>query len=108
MDMTTKFAAIKLIKHDTLLVKELKNPVAFKLNIVDPLTTAQMGMLALASPYKPLIITAKLGSWNNQAQAMDAEVNTIESLSKPPTLKHRNVLRWGLSKRKRGFLAHDC
>ena len=107
MDMTVRFAAMKLIAHDTLLVKETANPVAFKLHITDPLTAAQMGMLALASPYKPLIITVETGQWNDALQAMDAKIDTIESHPKIPPLKHRSVLRWGLVKRKRGYLYHD-
>jgi len=107
MNTQAKFAAIKLIKHDTLLVKTPDQPITIKLNITDPLTTAQMRMLATASPYSPLIINTQVGKWNDDLQAMDAKIVTIESLSKQPVSKHRNTLRWGLVKRKRGYFSHD-
>jgi hypothetical protein len=107
MHPATRVAALKLIRHDTLLVKEVDSPVAFKLYITDPLTTAQMGMLATASPFSPLIITIQTERWNDAMQALDASINTIESRPRPAPSKHRIVLRWGLTKRKRGYLSHD-
>ena len=107
MEQYTVFSAIKLIKHNSLLVKEPKRPVVFKLHITDPLTTAQMRMLAAATPYRPLTVTAQTGSWNDALKSMNATITTIESLPKPIPLKHSKTLRWGLMKRKHGFLSHD-
>jgi hypothetical protein len=82
-------------------------PVALKLNAVEPLADAQMRLLCLASPWNPFMIRARLGEWNDALQAFDAVVVEIESPPKLPAPEHRKTLRWGLQKRKRGLISHD-
>jgi hypothetical protein len=107
MESHGRFAAIRLVKADTLLVKKTDQPVSLKLNLVDPLTDAQMRLLAQASPWSPLIILVQLGQWNDRLLALDAVVTEIESPPRNLVHKHTNKLRWGLVKRKRGFFSHD-
>jgi hypothetical protein len=107
MESHGRFAAIRLVKSDTLLVKTPDQPVSLKLNLVDPLTNAQMRLLAQASPWNPLIIIAQLGKWNDELLAINATVTEIESPPRNIPPKHTKKLRWGLIKRKRGFISHD-
>jgi hypothetical protein len=107
MEEITKFTALKLIKTNILLVKELNQPVCLKLNITEPLTDTQMRLLALATPWKPITIGAQISEWNNALQALDAVIAAIETQGKIPVQKHHKTLRWGLVKRKRGFISHD-
>jgi hypothetical protein len=99
--------ALRLTKLNTILVKEIDTPVSFILNITDPLTDHQTRMLSVAAPWRPLKILAHVGEWNNILQAMDAEVLVIETPPKQQAPKHKQSLRWGLVKRKRGYFSHD-
>jgi hypothetical protein len=105
--MEPRFTALRLIRSDTLLVKEINLPVSFKLHITDPLTDAQMRILATASPFNPLTVGAQIGSWNDLMQGVDATITVIETPPKLAAPKHTATLRWGLTKRKRGFFSHD-
>jgi hypothetical protein len=101
MEPRSRLAAIRLLRADTLLVKTPDQPVSLKLHLVDPLTDAQMRLLAQASPWNPLIILAQLGPWDDRRMAIDAEIMEIESPPKSIAQKRAKRLRWGLTKRKR-------
>lgn len=101
------FVALRLIKSNKLLVKEPNTPLTLKLNLVEPLTDAQFRLLSMATPSNPINITAYVGKWTTYQQAFDSYVVLIESPYKPPIHQHTKTLRWGLSKRKRGFISHD-
>lgn len=103
----TRLIALRLGTIDSLVVKEAHTPVAFKLNITDPLTDAQLNLLSLASPWKPMTVHAVLGEWNEALKSFDASITVIEAPSKPIAPKHMKTLRWGQVKRKRGFVSHD-
>ena len=105
--MNTRLMAIRLIKIDTLMVKEPLLPIAFKINITEQLTEAQLSRLVLASPWMPMAIEVQLGDWNNTKGSFDATISSIESLPKTPAVKHKKTLRWGQVKRKRGYMSHD-
>ena len=107
MEEPTKFVALKLISANILLVKEPNQPVCLKLSITEPLTDTQMRLLALATPWNPITIGAHTSEWNNTLQTLDAEITAIETHGKLPVQKHHKTLRWGLVKRKRGFISHD-
>jgi hypothetical protein len=103
----SRLAALRLINADTLLVKQTDQPVAFKLNVTDPLSDAQMRLLALASPWNHIIVHAHMGEWSDALQAYNTTITAIETPPRDPVLKHTKTLRWGLRKRKRGFISHD-
>jgi hypothetical protein len=107
MNQTSRLVALKLIKLDTILVKEINSPVSFKLTLSEPLTDPQLHMLSPTTPWNPLKITACIGEWNDSLQAFNATVSMIEAPARKPTIKRPMTLRWGLVKRKRGFLSHD-
>jgi transcriptional regulator len=107
MEEPTKFVALKLISTNILLVKEPNQPVCLKLSITESLTDTQMRLLALATPWNPITIGAHTSEWNNALQTLDAEITAIETHGKLPVQKHHKTLRWGLVKRKRGFISHD-
>lgn len=104
---TARLTALKLVNMSTLLVKETHTPVVFKLNLVEPLSNAQLNLLAVATPWKPSVIEAVVTQWNDEVQAFDASITTIETPPKTQTQKQSKTLRWGQVKRKRGFAFHD-
>jgi hypothetical protein len=103
----TRLTALRLERIDSLVVKEPHTPVTFKLNLVDPLSDAQLNLLTLASPWKPMMVDAILGEWNERGKSFDAVIAVIETPSKSVAPKHVKKLRWGQVKRKRGFISHD-
>ncbi len=105
--MNTRLMAIRLIRIDTLMVKEPLLPIAYKINITEQLTEAQLNRLALVSPWMPMAIEVQLGDWNNAKGSFDATISSIESPPKTPAVKHKRTLRWGQVKRKRGYMSHD-
>jgi hypothetical protein len=96
-----------LTKLNCLLVKEQRLPVTFKLNIVEPLSEAQLNCLVQATPWNPTTIEAQIGPWNQGLASFDATITLIEMPSKIPIQTHRKVLKWGHVKRKKGYLSHD-
>ena len=107
MSSTTRLVALRLEALDSLVVKEPHTPVAFKLNLTDPLSDAQLHMLTLASPWKPMNIESTISGWNERLQCFDATISVIETPSKKPTPQPMKQLKWGQVKRKRGFVSHD-
>lgn len=104
----SRLAALRLTSIDTLTVKEPSLPVAYRLNITEPLSNAQLNRLVLATPWKPMMIEATVGEWNDDTKSFDASIEVIESQPKIPTPKlKKNTLKWGHVKRKRGFVAYD-
>jgi hypothetical protein len=103
----SRLTALRLTKLNSLLVKEQQSPVTFKMNIVEPLSEAQLNCLVQATPWNPTTIEAQIGPWNPELASFDATITLIEMPSKIPTQTHRKVLKWGHVKRKRGYLSHD-
>jgi len=104
---TTRLVALKLVTVKSLLVKDPHTPAVFKLNFAEPLLDAQLSLLALATPWKPTIIEARIEEWDDEVLAFKASIETIESPPKIQLQKQARTLKWGQVKRKRGFVSHD-
>lgn len=77
-----RYAALRLIDARTILVKLPNDPCAIILESTDPLFDSQLKMLAVATPWNPVMLEADLGGWNGRAFA--ADILSIESQMKLP------------------------
>jgi hypothetical protein len=100
-----RLAALRLAGTDMVFAKEPSSPVVLCLVLTEPLVDSQLRLLAMATPWSPVMIEACVADALNQGFA--ATIDTIETLPKIPIVQPRRRLRTGLVKRKRGFLFHD-
>ena len=99
--------ALRLEKLDALVVKAPHTPITFNLNIIEPLTSAQLNLLSVAAPWRTMTVETEIHGWNSDLQRFDATISVIEGHPRIQAPKHTKRLRWGQVKRKRGFISHD-
>jgi hypothetical protein len=99
-----RIAVLRLIDLHTVFVKLLNNsPVTLTLWLEDAPSEAQLRILALASAFAPVVITAQVqvDRWN--PRGFPATIVTVECPPKLPALKlHQRRLRRNIAMRKRG------
>lgn len=100
-----RLAVLRLAGADLVYAKEPSSPVVLCLVLSEPLLDSQLRLLAVATPWNPVMVEACVGdAW---CQGFAATIDSIETLPKIPIVQPRRRLRMGLVKRKRGFLFHD-
>lgn len=97
-----RYAVLRLLTTRRILAKD--GPCAFVLEPADPLADAQLRMLAVATPWNPVMMEATDPVWDGRAFV--ADVTSIESQPRPPPMpKSRRVQR--LVRRNPRFIGAD-
>ena len=104
--MTLRLAAIRLIDLHTVFAKLLNSsPVTLTLTLAEAPCEAQLRILALASAFAPVVITARVDTERWDGRGFPAEIVAVECPPKLPALKlHQRRLRKGIMMRKRGVV----
>ena len=95
-----RLAIIKLSDLHTCFAKITDSAVLLPLHLDEPPSEQQLRLLALASPFAPVMVTARVSTaWNGKA--FPAEITSVES---PPRIQipKKRTLRTGVWIRKRG------
>ena len=81
-----RLAVLRLCAVDRLAAKEPNEPCVFVIRPSDPLTDAQLRRLVAASPWKPIMVEATLGRWDQEANTFEADITTIETMPAAPLM----------------------
>ena len=94
-------SVIRLHNLHFCVAKAPRSAVILPLHFRDALSEPQLLILALATPFAPVTITARVSqNWTNGA--FPAELLTVESPTRVPGPKRQRKMREGVSVRKRG------
>jgi hypothetical protein len=80
----------------------IDSPVTLTLILEEAPSEPQLRLLSLASPFTPVIITARIDTccWNGKG--FSAVIDTIESPPPKPSAPNKRKMRQNLAVRKRG------
>jgi len=100
--MLNRMAVLRLDNARTLVAKQPESPVVLTLVLKENLSAEQMRRLCVATPYEPVMVTAKVSDkWNGHG--FHAEIVEIEVMCRSEQrVKQTRSARAGLVKRKRG------
>jgi hypothetical protein len=96
-----RLAVLRLHDLQTCIAKAPISAVVLPLRFNQALSEPQLRILALATPFIPVMITVRVSDkWTDNA--FPAEIITVESPPRVPNFKRLRKIRTGLAVRKRG------